>query len=74
MVGFDRAGALNGDRGRIHAAQHRVPFGRRPQRFALVTDKDWVRRGVAVFGWVSPGEMRVFADGERDQAAAWLAE
>jgi hypothetical protein len=44
------------------------------ERFALVTDKDWVRHGVAVFGWVSPGELRVFADGERAQAAAWLAE
>jgi len=44
------------------------------ERFALVTDKDWVRHGVAVFGWVSPGELRVFADGEREQAAAWLAE
>ena len=42
--------------------------------FALVTDKDWVRHGVAVIGWVSPGELRVFADGERAQAAAWLAE
>ena len=44
------------------------------ERFALVTDKDWVRHGVAVFGWVSPGELRVFAADERDQAAAWLAE
>ena len=44
------------------------------ERFALVTDKDWVRHGVAVFGWVSPGELRVFADGERQQAAAWLGE
>ena len=44
------------------------------ERFALVTDKDWVRHGVAVFGWVIPGELRVFADGEREQAAAWLAE
>jgi hypothetical protein len=44
------------------------------ERFALVTDKDWVRHGVAVFGWISPGELRVFADGEQEQAAAWLAE
>jgi len=44
------------------------------ERFAVVTDKDWVRHGVAVFGWLSPGELRVFADGERAQAAAWLAE
>ena len=37
------------------------------------SDKGWVR-GVAAFGWVSPGELRVFADGERARAAAWLAE
>jgi hypothetical protein len=44
------------------------------ERFAVATDKDWVRHGVAVFGWASPGELKVFADGEREQAAAWLAE
>jgi hypothetical protein len=44
------------------------------QRFALVTDKDWVRHGVSVFGWVSPGELRVFEPGEVDQATAWLVE
>jgi len=44
------------------------------ERFAVVTDKDWVRQGVAVFGWLSPGELRVFADDERAQATAWLAE
>jgi SpoIIAA-like len=44
------------------------------ERFALVTDKDWVRHGVSVFGWISPGELRVFEAGEREQATAWLAE
>jgi hypothetical protein len=44
------------------------------QRFALVTDKDWVRHGVAAFGWISPGELRVFEPGEFDQAVAWVAE
>ena len=44
------------------------------KRFAVVTDKDWVRHGVAVFGWISPGELRVFESGESAQATAWLAE
>ena len=44
------------------------------QRFALVTDKDWVRHGVSAFGWVSPGELRVFEPGEREQAVAWVSE
>src|SRR5262249_12707740 len=41
-------------------------------RCALVTDKAWVRNGVSVFGWISPGELRVFEPGELDQAAAWV--
>jgi hypothetical protein len=44
------------------------------ERFALVTDKDWVRHGVSAFGWISPGELRVFEQGEREPAIAWLAE
>jgi hypothetical protein len=44
------------------------------QRFALVTDADWVRHGVSAFGWMSPGELRVFESVEREQATAWLAE
>jgi hypothetical protein len=44
------------------------------QKFALVTEKDWVRHGVSAFGWISPGELRVFDDGEREQAVAWLGE
>jgi hypothetical protein len=43
------------------------------ERMALVTDKDWVRHGVSAFGWLSPGELRVFETGEEAQATAWLA-
>ena len=44
------------------------------QRFALVTDKDWVRHGVSVFGWISPGELRVFEPSQLEQATAWVAD
>jgi hypothetical protein len=44
------------------------------QRMALVTDKDWVRRGASAFGWLAPGELRLFELSERDKARAWLAE
>jgi hypothetical protein len=44
------------------------------QRCAVVTDKDWVRHGVSVFGWASPGELRVFDLTRLDQAKAWVAE
>ena len=42
------------------------------EKFAVVTDKDWVRHGVSVFGWMSPGELLVFDLGRRDQAELWL--
>jgi SpoIIAA-like len=44
------------------------------QRMALVTNKDWVRHGASAFGWLAPGELRLFEPSERDQARAWLAE
>jgi SpoIIAA-like len=43
------------------------------ERMALVTDKDWVRHGVSAFGWLSPGELRLFEPGDEEQATAWLA-
>jgi stage II sporulation SpoAA-like protein len=43
------------------------------QRMAVVTDKDWVRHGASAFGWLAPGELRLFELSERDAARAWLA-
>jgi SpoIIAA-like len=42
------------------------------ERMALVTDKDWVRHGANAFGWLAPGELRLFEPGEREEARAWL--
>jgi SpoIIAA-like len=28
------------------------------ERLAVVTDKDWMRHGIAAFGWLIPGEVR----------------
>jgi hypothetical protein len=44
------------------------------QRMAVVTDKDWIRHGAAVFGPLAPGELRVFDLDETDQARAWVSE
>ena len=41
---------------------------------ALVTDKDWVRHGASAFGWLAPGELRLFESSHRDYARAWLGE
>ncbi|HEY1333680.1 MAG TPA: STAS/SEC14 domain-containing protein [Myxococcaceae bacterium] len=43
------------------------------EKVAVVTDKEWVRHGVTAFGWMIPGEVRVFAPGERAAAVAWAA-
>jgi SpoIIAA-like len=43
------------------------------ERFAVVTDKDWMRNAIAAFGWISPGELRVFEPNQLEEAKAWLA-
>jgi SpoIIAA-like len=49
--------------------RHHGAFG----RFAVVSDKDWLRHGVSAFGWLSPGELRMFEPDELDAAKAWVA-
>ncbi len=44
------------------------------KRMALVTDIDWVRHLAALFGWMTPGEMKVFADSELTQAKEWIGD
>jgi hypothetical protein len=49
--------------------EHRAAW----ERFAVVTDKEWMRNAIAAFGWISPGEVRVFDPAELDDAKAWVA-
>jgi hypothetical protein len=44
------------------------------ERIAIVTDRGWLRDAVKAFGWMFPGEVKVFAAGDQPAAAAWLAE
>ena len=41
------------------------------ERLGVVTDKDWIRHGIAAFSWVIPGEIRVFEPHELEEAKAW---
>jgi hypothetical protein len=41
--------------------------------FAVVTDTEWVRRGISLFGWIVPGEIRLFTIARRADAETWLA-
>jgi SpoIIAA-like len=43
------------------------------RRMALVTDVEWVARSTRAFAWLAPGEVKVFALAERDEASAWVA-
>jgi hypothetical protein len=43
------------------------------KRCAVVTNKDWVRHGVAMFGWMIPGAVGVFDVGQLDDAVTWAA-
>jgi hypothetical protein len=42
------------------------------ERVAVVSDADWLEHAVSVFGWLVPGEMRVFETDDLDEAKAWL--
>ena len=43
------------------------------RRLAVVTNKDWLRHAIAGFGWLYPGEMRVFNLDQLDAAKTWIA-
>lgn len=41
-------------------------------KVAIVSDADWLEHSVKAFGWLLPGNLRVFDDDERDEAVSWL--
>jgi hypothetical protein len=43
------------------------------KRTAVVSDTEWIVRTSQAFGWLAPGELRVFGRGELDAAGAWAA-
>ena len=42
------------------------------ERSAIVTDIEWMARATRMFGWMIPGEARVFPMAELEQAKAWV--
>jgi hypothetical protein len=50
-----------------------VPHLRDWKRIAVVTDIDWIVHLTHLFGWMTPGEVRVFPLAERVQAIGWVA-
>ena len=43
------------------------------RRMAVVTDVEWLRHSMQMLGWMTPGEARLFAVDELDDAKAWVA-
>lgn len=42
------------------------------KRIAIVSDAEWVRRAGKAFGWLVPGEFRLFPTSELDAAKEWV--
>lgn len=44
------------------------------ERMAVISDIEWVRMGLKVFGLVIPGHVRVFHNRELEEAKRWVTE
>ena len=43
------------------------------KRIVVVTDIEWVQQLTGLFGWMTPGEVKVFPMAQRDAAMQWVA-
>ena len=43
------------------------------KKVAIVSDADWLENSVTAFGWLVPGQFRVFDSDDVDDAKMWLA-
>jgi hypothetical protein len=43
------------------------------KRIAVITDIEWIHQLTSIFGWMTPGEVKVFGIQDREQAVAWAA-
>ncbi|MEJ2588183.1 MAG: STAS/SEC14 domain-containing protein [Deltaproteobacteria bacterium] len=44
------------------------------QRMAIVSDIEWVRAAIKMFGFMIPGKVRVFHNNELAEAKQWISE
>jgi hypothetical protein len=44
------------------------------EKIAVVTHRDWVRHAVKAFGWMIPGQVRVFGLAELGEAKSWASD
>jgi hypothetical protein len=43
------------------------------EKIAVVTDREWIRHSVSIFGYLIPGEIRAFPAAQEGDARAWVA-
>jgi hypothetical protein len=43
------------------------------KRIALVTDIEWMTHMTALFGWMTPGQVKTFRMADRDEAIQWVS-
>jgi hypothetical protein len=43
------------------------------EKIAVVTDKEWIRHSVNIFGYLIPGEIKAYPAAEEGDARAWVA-
>jgi hypothetical protein len=53
---------------RLGAAHHKAW-----KRMALVSDVDWISHLASLFGWMIPGDFKLFALSDLSEAIAWAA-
>jgi hypothetical protein len=44
------------------------------ERLALVSDVDWIRHSVKLFGFLMPAQLRTFPTTEADKAREWISQ
>ena len=44
------------------------------ERMAVVTDVDWIRHTIHAFGFLMPGELKIFPLAEQAQARQWITQ
>jgi len=44
------------------------------ERMAVVTDVDWIRHTIHAFGFLMPGELKIFPLAEQAQARQWVTQ
>lgn len=43
------------------------------EKIGVVTDVKWIRRSIKAFGFLMPGEVKLFHTSEQDEAESWIA-